>query len=41
MYDTPIVQGKAMAGIFTADFYDTNQGFIAGGDYEVNRSKLW
>ena len=35
IYETPIVQGKAMAGIFTADFYDVNQGFIAGGDYEL------
>jgi len=34
-YDTPIVQGKAMAGIFTADFYDSKTGFIAGGDYEA------
>ena len=34
-YDTPIVQGKSMTGIFTADFYDAKQGFIAGGDYEV------
>lgn len=35
VYDTPIVQGKAMAGIFTADFYDSKRGFIAGGDYEA------
>ena len=35
VYDTPIVQGKAMAGIFTADFYDAKNGFIAGGDYEA------
>ena len=35
VYDTPIVQGKAMAGIFTADFYDAKRGFIAGGDYEA------
>ncbi|WP_371541621.1 oxidoreductase [Flavobacterium sp. Arc3] len=35
VYDSPIVQGKAMAGIFTADFYDANRGFIAGGDYEA------
>lgn len=34
LFDSPIVQGKAMAGIFTADFYDVNNGFIAGGDYE-------
>jgi photosystem II stability/assembly factor-like uncharacterized protein len=35
IYNTPIVQGKAMAGIFTADFYDSNVGFISGGDYEA------
>lgn len=35
VYNTPIVQGKAMAGIFTADFYDAKRGFIAGGDYEA------
>jgi photosystem II stability/assembly factor-like uncharacterized protein len=34
-YDTPIIQGKAMTGIFTADFYDAKNGFIAGGDYDV------
>ncbi|MDR7371386.1 oxidoreductase [Flavobacterium aquidurense] len=32
--ETPIVQGKAMTGIFTADFYDSKHGFIAGGDYD-------
>lgn len=35
VYNTPIVQGKSMAGIFTADFYDGKNGFIAGGDYEA------
>ena len=35
VYETPIIQGKAMTGIFTADFYDSNNGFIAGGDYEI------
>ncbi|SHH13860.1 hypothetical protein SAMN05444372_11730 [Flavobacterium micromati] len=35
VYETPIVQGKAMTGIFTADFYDFKNGFIAGGDYEL------
>jgi len=34
-FDTPIVQGKTMTGIFTADFYDIKHGFIAGGDYEI------
>jgi photosystem II stability/assembly factor-like uncharacterized protein len=33
--ETPIVQGKEMTGIFTADFYDAKQGFVAGGDYEL------
>ena len=35
VYETPIVQGKTMTGIFTADFYDSNNGFVAGGDYEI------
>jgi photosystem II stability/assembly factor-like uncharacterized protein len=35
VFNTPIIQGKAMTGIFTADFYDAKNGFIAGGDYEV------
>ncbi|WP_035671188.1 oxidoreductase [Flavobacterium sp. 83] len=35
VYDTPIVQGKTMTGIFTADFYDSKIGFIAGGNYEL------
>jgi len=34
VYETPIVQGKAMTGIFTADFYDEKIGFIAGGNYD-------
>jgi photosystem II stability/assembly factor-like uncharacterized protein len=37
--DTPIVQGKPMTGIFTADFYDSKHGFIAGGDYELPNKK--
>jgi photosystem II stability/assembly factor-like uncharacterized protein len=37
VYDTPIVQGKAMTGIFSADFYDSKIGFVAGGDYEKQR----
>ena len=34
VYDTPIIQGEAMTGIFTADFYNDKIGFIAGGNYE-------
>lgn len=33
VYETPIVQGQAMTGIFTADFYDKTIGVIAGGNY--------
>lgn len=41
VYNTPIVQGEAMTGIFTADFYDDKIGIIAGGNYEEqdNNSK--
>jgi photosystem II stability/assembly factor-like uncharacterized protein len=35
VHETPIVQGKQMTGIFTADFYDEKNGFIAGGNYET------
>ena len=34
VFETPIVQGEAMTGIFTADFYNEQLGFIAGGNYE-------
>lgn len=34
VFDTPIVQGSAMTGIFSADFYDEKIGFAVGGDYE-------
>lgn len=34
VYQTPIVQGESMTGIFTADFYNEKIGFIAGGNYE-------
>ncbi|RXR19047.1 oxidoreductase [Flavobacterium amnicola] len=33
-FETPIVQGSAMTGAFTADFYNERIGIIAGGDYE-------
>jgi photosystem II stability/assembly factor-like uncharacterized protein len=32
--ETPIIQGGEMTGMFTADFYDAETGFAAGGDYE-------
>lgn len=34
VYETPIVQGKEMTGIFSADFYNEEIGFAVGGDYE-------
>lgn len=34
VYETPIVKGEEMTGIFTADFYDQKNGFIAGGNYD-------
>ncbi|HQW68926.1 MAG TPA: oxidoreductase [Flavobacterium sp.] len=34
VFDTPIVQGEAMTGVFTADFYNSKLGFVAGGNYE-------
>lgn len=35
VYETPIIQGKQMTGIFTADFYDSKNGFVSGGNYEL------
>lgn len=35
VYQTPVVQGLAMTGIFSCDFYDQKTGFIAGGNYEL------
>ena len=34
VFDTPIVQGKAMTGIYSVDFWDENTGVIFGGDWE-------
>lgn len=33
-YETPIIAGKTMTGIFTGHFYNDKIGCIAGGDYE-------
>ena len=32
-YDTPIVQGGQMTGIYSVDFYDSKNGIIFGGDW--------
>lgn len=34
VFDTPIVEGGAMTGIFSADFYDENLGIVFGGDWQ-------
>lgn len=34
VYETPMVQGGQMTGIFSCDFYDENNGIIFGGDWE-------
>lgn len=34
VFETPIVQGKAMTGIYSIDFYDENRGVIFGGNWE-------
>jgi photosystem II stability/assembly factor-like uncharacterized protein len=33
-YPTPILQGQQMTGIFSMAFYDRQNGFIMGGDWE-------
>ncbi len=34
VFNTPVVQGKTMTGIFTVDFYDKDNGIIMGGNWE-------
>jgi photosystem II stability/assembly factor-like uncharacterized protein len=34
IFETPILQGKAMTGIYSIDFRDENNGIIFGGDWE-------
>jgi len=34
VYDTPIVQGGKMTGIYSVDFFDSKNGIIFGGDWE-------
>lgn len=40
VYETPIVKGEEMTGIFTADFYNEKTGIIAGGNY-LKQSQNW
>ena len=34
VYNTPMIQGQAMTGIYTVDFVDKNNGIIFGGNWE-------
>jgi photosystem II stability/assembly factor-like uncharacterized protein len=34
VFDTPILQGKSMTGIYSIDFYDENTGVVFGGNWE-------
>ncbi len=34
VFDTPIVQGKPMTGIYSVDFYDASTGVIFGGNWD-------
>ena len=34
VYNTPIIQGGKMTGIYSVDFYDSKNGIIFGGDWD-------
>ena len=34
VFDTPIIQGEAMTGAFSMDFYNKSKGIIVGGNYD-------
>jgi photosystem II stability/assembly factor-like uncharacterized protein len=34
VFNTPVLQGKAMTGIYSIDFFDEKTGIIVGGDWE-------
>jgi photosystem II stability/assembly factor-like uncharacterized protein len=34
VYETPMIQGGKMTGIFSVDFYDQTRGIIFGGDWD-------
>lgn len=35
VFETPIIQGKAMTGIYSVDFFDDKTGVIFGGNWEA------
>jgi len=34
VFNTPMIQGQAMTGIYTVDFFDANNGIIFGGNWD-------
>jgi photosystem II stability/assembly factor-like uncharacterized protein len=34
VFETPLPEGSEMTGIFSVDFYDSDNGVVAGGDYD-------
>lgn len=38
IYDTPIIKGKAMTGIYSIDFWDAHHGIVFGGNWEDKTS---
>jgi len=40
VFKTPIVQGMPTAGLYSIDFYDSNNGIGIGGDYTQPKAKL-
>ena len=39
VYETPIIQGQSMTGIFSADFLNEKTGIIVGGNYDSQLDK--
>ena len=39
-FETPIIQGQGMTGIFSMDFADPNNGIIMGGNWEDKEGNL-
>lgn len=37
VFETPIIQGEAMTGAFSMDFYNNKKGIIVGGNYEQQK----
>ncbi|MAN58685.1 MAG: oxidoreductase, partial [Flavobacteriaceae bacterium] len=38
VFETPIIQGKAMTGIYSIDFYNENRGIVFGGNWDDKES---